>query len=88
MNPTRGEPAFLVPLAKYFSVRVPITDADLDAARRSMSCHRTQYSEDAVQRIVDLERRLLNGVFALVPLFEADAGSSLFRDGRSLQGQR
>jgi LmbE family N-acetylglucosaminyl deacetylase len=88
MNPSRGEPAFLVPLAKYFSVRVPISDADLDAARRSMSCHRTQYSAEAVQRTADMERRLLNGVLALVPLFETDAGSSLFRDDTFAQAQR
>ena len=42
INPARGAPPFAVPLAKYFTVHVPFTPADFEAARRSMACHRTQ----------------------------------------------
>ena len=41
MNPERGEPPFLIPLAKYFSTRVPFSPADFEASRRSMACHKT-----------------------------------------------
>jgi LmbE family N-acetylglucosaminyl deacetylase len=79
INPTRGAPAFLVPLAKYFSVRVAFTPADAEAARRSMSCHRTQYSDEVVQQISELQRRVLNGALSFVPLFATDAGTDLFK---------
>jgi len=77
MNPAREEPRFLVPLSKYFSMRVAFTDADAEAARHALSCHKTQYSEEIVQRIFALQKQLLNGTLALVPLFAADAGSDL-----------
>src|SRR5688500_2573252 len=34
MNPTRGVPPFVIPRADLFTVRVPFTDADLNAGRR------------------------------------------------------
>lgn len=79
MNPARGAPALLVPLAKYFSVQVAFTPADAEAARRSMSCHQTQYSDEVVQRIGALQRRIWNGALSFVPLFATDAGTDLFR---------
>ena len=51
MNPARGEPSFLIPLAKYFSARVPFSTADFEASRRSMACHKTQYSDEIVQKV-------------------------------------
>ena len=42
MNPSRGEPPFLLPLPKYFSVRVPFSSVDFEASRRAMACHQTQ----------------------------------------------
>ena len=77
MNPAREEPRFLVPLSKYFSMRVAFTDADAEAARHALSCHKTQYSEEIVQRIFALQKQLLNGTLALVPLFAADGGTDL-----------
>lgn len=83
MNPSRVEPAFLVPSAKYFSVRVAFTPADAEAARRSMACHRTQYSNEVVEQISELQRRMLNGVLSVVPLFATDAGTDLFKSRSS-----
>lgn len=77
VNP-RGAPPFLVPQAKYLSVRIAFTPADLEAARRSMSCHRTQYSPDVVQRISEGMSRLWNGVLPFAHYFSASAASDLF----------
>ena len=78
MNPARGEPPFLVPLAKYFSVRVAFTPADVDAAQRSMACHQTQYSADVIQRIAGMQSRMWNGTLLLAPFLNSNAGSDLF----------
>jgi LmbE family N-acetylglucosaminyl deacetylase len=78
MNPSRGEPPFLIPQAKYFSMRVGFTSADAEAARRSMSCHRTQYSDDVVERVSEAQRRALNGTLPLAPLLTTAAGTDLF----------
>jgi LmbE family N-acetylglucosaminyl deacetylase len=77
MNPARGTPPLMLPLAKYFTVRVSFTATDFDAARRSMSCHRTQYPEDVVQRVTEASRQLWNGAIAFVPLFPTSAGTEL-----------
>jgi LmbE family N-acetylglucosaminyl deacetylase len=79
LNPARGEPLFLIPQAKYFSVRVAFTAADFDAARRSMACHRTQSSDEVIQRVAAAAKRVWNGVLPLAPFFPAGAGSDLFR---------
>jgi LmbE family N-acetylglucosaminyl deacetylase len=78
MNPARGAPPLLVPLPKYFSMRVAFTPADFEAARRSMSCHKTQFSEEIVRRITEGQRRILNGMLSLSPLFATDAGTDVF----------
>jgi LmbE family N-acetylglucosaminyl deacetylase len=79
LNPTRAEPPFAMPLAQYFTVRVPFAAADLDAARRAMACHRTQFTEDQVQRVTDASRQAWSGVLPLVPLDSAISGADLFR---------
>jgi LmbE family N-acetylglucosaminyl deacetylase len=78
MNPARGEPPFLIPLARYFSMRVGFTAADFEAARRSMSCHRTQYSDDVVQRVTEAQRTVMNGTLLLVPFLTTGGGTDLF----------
>jgi len=78
MNPQRGAPPLLVPQSKYLSVRVPYTPADLEAGRRSMTCHRTQYSDDVVQRVFPVHARVWNGVVPLAPAFSTAAGNDLF----------
>ena len=79
MNPGRGEPQFLTPLAKYFSARVPFSTADFEASRRSMACHKTQYSEDIVQRVSGAMRDSLQGELPLAPLFATARTTDLFR---------
>jgi LmbE family N-acetylglucosaminyl deacetylase len=78
MNP-RGAPPMLVPRAKYLSVRVPFTPADLDAAQRAMACHRTQYTTAVVQRVFPLQAATWRGVLTLAPAFSTAAGTDLFR---------
>ena len=78
INPARGAPPFAVPLDKYFTVRVSFTPSDFDAAQRSMACHRTQYSDEVVQRITEAARKEWNGVLPMVPLLPSAAGNDLF----------
>lgn len=82
MNPSRPEPAFLVPQPKYLSTRVAFTTADGDAARRSMACHRTQYSEDIVRRVSDMQSRVWSGTLSFVPYLQTGGGTDLFPSDR------
>jgi LmbE family N-acetylglucosaminyl deacetylase len=79
MNPARGEPPFLIPQSKYFSARVPFSTADFEASRRSMACHKTQYSDDIVQRVSEAMRDGLKGELPLAPLFTTAGTTDLFR---------
>jgi LmbE family N-acetylglucosaminyl deacetylase len=79
MNPGRGEAPFLIPLAKHFSTRVRFSTADFDASRRSMACHKTQYSDEIVQRVSEAMKAGLEGELPLAPLFTAAATNELFR---------
>lgn len=78
MNPAQTEPAFLVPLAKYFTVRIAFTPADGEAARLAMACHRTQFASDVVQRVFALQKQVWNGTISLVPFAQTDSGTDLF----------
>jgi LmbE family N-acetylglucosaminyl deacetylase len=79
MNPQRGEPPLMIPQAKYFTVRVPFTPADLEAALRSMACHKSQMAPEAMQRIIASQGRVLNGNVALVPAFSITSDTDVFR---------
>jgi LmbE family N-acetylglucosaminyl deacetylase len=79
MNPARGEPPLLIPMAKYFSTRVPFSTADFEASRRSMACHKTQYSDDIVQRVSEAQRGVSKGELPLAPLFTSAGATDLFR---------
>lgn len=79
MDPARGAPPFLVPQPKYFTTRVAFTPADDAAAQRSMACHRTQYSDDVVQRVGKAQSQALKGTLPLAPFFAGDAGTDLFK---------
>jgi LmbE family N-acetylglucosaminyl deacetylase len=79
MNPQRAEPPFLLPQAKHFTVRVPFKPEDLEAARRSTTCHRTQYADEVVQRVLPAMAAAWNGVISLVPAFSSASGNDLFR---------
>ena len=78
-NPQRGEPPLLFPQAKYFTVKVPFAPADLDAASRTMACHKTQFSAEAMQRFISARDRVWNGAVAFVPASPALSGDDLFR---------
>ena len=79
LNPQRGEPPMLVPQAKYFTVRVPFTPADLDAAEKSAACHRSQFTPEAMQRLAPAMARAWNGKVAFIPAFNATRSDDLFR---------
>lgn len=78
MSP-RGEPPFVIPQAKYFTVHVPFAPEDFDASTRAMECHRTQYTPEVVQRVLPVMRRVLNGSVALIPAFAAAPAADLLR---------
>jgi len=78
-NPQRGEPPLLFPRAKYFTVTVPFTPTDLDAAVKAMACHRTQFSAETMQRFLSARDRIWSGAVALVPESPALSGNDLFR---------
>ena len=79
LNPQRGEPPLLLPQAKYFTVHVPFTPADLDASQKSMACHRSQYTPETLQRMVPAQARVLNGKVAFIPAISKTSSDDLFR---------
>ena len=79
VNPQRGEPPMLIPQAKYFTVRVEFQPQDLDAANRSMACHKTQFTPEVAQRVVPVTARVWNGAISLIPAFQTGALTDLFR---------
>jgi LmbE family N-acetylglucosaminyl deacetylase len=79
INPQRGEPPLLLPQAKYFTVHVPFTPADLEAAKQAMACHRSQFSPEMLQRLVPELGRLWNGTIAFIPDSSSMSGDDLFQ---------
>jgi LmbE family N-acetylglucosaminyl deacetylase len=79
MNPQRGEPPLLIPEVKYFTVRVPFTQRDFDAAQRAMACHRTQFTEEQLKRLAPFANLVWNGEIRLIPAFPTGMSTDLFR---------
>jgi LmbE family N-acetylglucosaminyl deacetylase len=79
LNPQRGEPPLLLPQAKYFTVHVPFTPADLDASQKSMACHRSQYTPETLQLMLPAQARVLNGKVAFIPAISKTSSDDLFR---------
>ena len=79
LNPSRGEPPLLIPQAKHMTTRIAFTSADLESARRSLSCHKTQFPPDAMTRLADASKAMWNGVVSLSPAFGSPAREDLFR---------
>src|SRR5262249_25346246 len=50
MNPQRGEPPFVIPQAKYFTVHVPFTPQDFQTATEAMACHKSQFTPEVIER--------------------------------------
>ena len=79
MNPTRGVPPFVIPQADLLTVRVPFTEADLNAGRRSFECHKTQVSQEAIDRVIPAMRDAWKGEIPLSPMVPAAPANDLFR---------
>jgi LmbE family N-acetylglucosaminyl deacetylase len=78
VNPARGVPPFMIPRAKYLTTVVPFTPADLEAFRRSMACHKTQYPEDVQERIMAAMKRSEKMEWPLSPLLPGADTRNLF----------
>jgi LmbE family N-acetylglucosaminyl deacetylase len=78
MNPARGVPPFVIPRAELFTLRVPFTDADLNAGRRSFECQKTQASQDAIDRVIPAMRDVWKGEIPLSPMVPEAPGNDLF----------
>ena len=78
MYPQRGAPPLLIPEAKYFTVRVPFAAEDLAAAKRSMLCHRTQFTEAVAARVFPLMEKSWGGAVLLIPASGGAGGTDLF----------
>jgi hypothetical protein len=69
----------VIPQAKYFTVQVPFTPIDLEAAKKAVACHHSQFNAEALQRLVPAMQSLWNGVVRFVPGSPAVSGNNLFR---------
>jgi len=78
MNPQRGAPPLVVPDAKYATTRVAFTPADLQAATRSMVCHKSQISDEALQRVLPVATKFWNGSVPFFPAFTTGPTTDLF----------
>ena len=78
VNPKRSEPTPL-PQAKYFTVQVPFTDVDLEAAKKAIACHHTQFNAETLQRFLPAMQRIWNGAVRFIPASPAVSGDDLFR---------
>jgi hypothetical protein len=72
-------PPLTVPQAGYFTTRVPFTPEDFSAAKRSMACHRTQFTSEVVERVSAAAAAAWNHAIPLIPAFVAAAGTDVFR---------
>jgi LmbE family N-acetylglucosaminyl deacetylase len=79
MDPDRGAPPFLIPQASLSSTRVRYSEADVDAARRSMRCHRTQFPEDVIERMSTAMHEVWGGEVPLAPMVPLPPSDDLFR---------
>ena len=79
MNPQRGATPLMVPQARYFTTRVSFAQEDFEAAKRSMACHRTQFTPEVVERVSSAAAAAWNNAIPLIPAFPAAAGTDLFK---------
>jgi LmbE family N-acetylglucosaminyl deacetylase len=77
--PGRGAPPLLIPEARYFTVNVRFTPADLEAAAKAMACHRSQFTPEMLQRMRPVLERTWDGRVAFIPASLAMKGDDLFR---------
>ena len=78
-NPQRGEPPMVIPQAKYFTVEVPFTPGDLEAAKKALACHHSQFNAELLQRMLPAMQHVWNGTVRFVPGSVVVSGGDLFR---------
>jgi hypothetical protein len=66
-------------MEKYLNTLVPFMSADLEKAKRSMACHRSQFAAELIERMFPMQARLWNGNVTFAPAFPAYAGKDLFK---------
>jgi len=79
MNPDREPPPFLAPQASHSTVRVPFKEADLDATRRSMSCHKTQFPDGLIERMTGGMGKIFKGELPLSPMVPQPPSNDLLK---------
>ena len=79
MMPQRGAPPLLVPDARYATARVTFSPEDLQAAARSMACHKSQFTDEMVQRVHAAAAQVWNGAIPLIPAYPTPPTTDLFR---------
>ena len=79
VNPGRGAPPHQVPQANHLTTRVPITPVALEAARRSLSCHKTQFPPETMTQIAEAATQVWNGVILLAPASGAGPERDVFQ---------
>jgi hypothetical protein len=79
MNPERGAPPLVIPQARYVTTRVSFAPQDFAAAKRSMACHRTQFTPAVIERVSSAAAAAWNGAIPLVPVFSGASATDLFR---------
>ena len=72
-------PRFMIPRADLFTVRVPFTDADLNAGRRSFECQKTQVSQEAIDRVFPAMRDAWKGEIPLSSMVPEAPANDVFR---------
>jgi LmbE family N-acetylglucosaminyl deacetylase len=78
-SPQRGAPPFMVPDIRYATARVPFTPDDFQAATRATACHKSQFNDEAAQRIHATMAKFWNGAVSLIPAFPTPPVTDLFR---------
>jgi LmbE family N-acetylglucosaminyl deacetylase len=79
LNPQRGAPPLLQPQSKYFTVQVPFTTPDLEAAQKAMACHTTQFNPEMLKVMVPGFAKLWNGKIGFIPAIASMSGTDLFK---------
>jgi hypothetical protein len=78
----RGEQPMLIPLPKYFSLRIGVEPADLEAAVRAMRCHRSQLSQQLMDRLSSGAAHTLPDHVLLAPAVPMTTPDRLFPEDR------
>lgn len=69
----------VIPQASLITMRVAFTPADLDAGRRSMKCQKTQFPQEAADRVIPAMSDAWKGAIPLSPMVPGVAGDDLLR---------